>query len=87
MLALALGGRTVSELQQSMTLAEFNAWREFYVRWPFDDFSRFHRPAALVSVSLSGGDVTERLEWLQPTAPDKTGADADIFRLARKKRQ
>ena len=49
-----------------MTQAEFVAWREFYKQQPFDDFHRFHRPAALVSVSLGGGDVQARLDWLAP---------------------
>ena len=49
-----------------MTQAEFNNWVAFYRDQPFDDLHRYHRPAALVSVSMGGGDVKERLEWLQP---------------------
>jgi len=60
-----------------MTIPEFNAWREFYQAFPFDDLHRFHRPAALVSASLGGGDVQTRIDWLQPdpTAADITDAD------------
>jgi hypothetical protein len=56
----------VAEWQASMTQAEFNNWVAFYRDQPFDDLHRYHRPAALVSVSMGGGDVKERLEWLQP---------------------
>jgi hypothetical protein len=49
-----------------MTQAEFYQWIEFYRNYPFDDFHRYHRPAALVSVSMNGGDVADKLEWLQP---------------------
>jgi hypothetical protein len=49
-----------------MSQAEFQQWIQFYRNFPFDDFHRYHRPAALVSVSMAGGDVKERLEWLQP---------------------
>jgi len=65
-LALALGGRTVAEWQARMSAGEFDRWVRFYRAHPFDDLHRFHRPAALVSVSLSGGDVKERIEWLAP---------------------
>jgi hypothetical protein len=63
-----LGG-TVGELQARMTQAEFEGWQEFYVRYPFDDFHRFHRPAALVASSF-GGKLPDMLEWL---APDRGG--------------
>lgn len=65
-LALALGGRTVAELQATMTQKEFHTWMEFYRNHPFDDFHRYHRPAALISVSMAGGDIKDRLEWLAP---------------------
>jgi hypothetical protein len=58
-------GKTLGEIY-AMPKAELVAWREFYTRWPFDDFHRFHRPAALISVSLGGGDFKERLDLLQP---------------------
>jgi hypothetical protein len=49
-----------------MSQAEFLAWVQFYRLYPFDDFHRYYRPAALVAHSMGGGDMKERLEWLQP---------------------
>jgi hypothetical protein len=61
-----------------MSQSEFQRWIQFYREQPFDDFHRYHRPAALVSVSLAGGDIKERLEWLQPE-PIPDGLDrADV---------
>lgn len=59
---------------------ELDAWREFYRLYPFDDYHRFHRPAALVSLSLGGGADTalrDRLDWLQPKPmiPDFSQSD------------
>lgn len=84
MLALALGGRTIAEWQAAMTQPEFEAWAEFYRRWPFDDRHRYYRPAVLVAGALGGGqDVAEtRMEWLQPSDDGSfgTSADRDLFR-------
>lgn len=52
-----------------MTPVEFSAWVAFYKLWPFDDFHRFHRPAALIAQSMAGGEVQPRLDWLQPPLP------------------
>lgn len=74
-----------------MTMAEFRAWQEFYSMLPFDDLHRHYRPAALVSASLAGGKLDERLEWLAPRMCDapaggasveRTQADLDLFRAA-----
>jgi hypothetical protein len=76
-LALALGGRTIAEWKESMEQPEFLTWVEFFKLYPFDDFHRYHRPAALVSTALGGGDVKPRLDWLQPE-PDVDGlSEAD----------
>lgn len=67
-----------------MSHAEFGSWVAFYEMHPFDDYHRFHRPAALVSVSLGGGSIDERLDWLQPPPPDPADAHlsaADIATL------
>jgi hypothetical protein len=58
-----------------MTQQEFQRWIEFYQNYPFDDFYRYHRPAALISVSMSGGEIKDKLEWLQPE-PIPDGLDA-----------
>lgn len=63
MLALALG-RTVRELQAVMTAPEFDTWKAFYAAHPFDDFHRYHRPAALISASF-GGDYDAKLDVLR----------------------
>ncbi|OMG88009.1 hypothetical protein [Achromobacter xylosoxidans] len=79
MLALALGGRTVSEIKAVMTQMEFERWRHFYVLHPFDDLHRFHRPAALVATSF-GGELKPRLDFL--TRPIQTAEeDADEVTL------
>jgi len=67
-----------------MTQAEFMRWSEFYRSYPFDDFHRFHRPAALIARSFSGGEMRPLLEWLQPREEDDslTDADRDLFRAA-----
>lgn len=64
-----------------MPLAEFDAWGQFYRRWPFDDLHRYHRPAALVSMSMAGGDIQEILDWLQPPAWASDYSDADLRTL------
>lgn len=80
-LALALGGRTIAEWQACMTQSEFLDWVEFYKLYPFDDFHRFHRPAALVSQSMGSGDIQTRLDWLQPDPSMRGMSDADIRTL------
>jgi hypothetical protein len=76
---LALG-KTVSELQAALKPDEFESWRQFYVRWPFDDLHRYHRPAALVSVSMAGGDIAERLEFLQPEVRKPNDSFSEVDR-------
>lgn len=90
MLALALG-KTLQQIGE-MTPAELTAWREFYVRWPFDDMHRYHRPAALVASSFGEGPlmdrITARLKWLapEPVAQDIPGSEhfseADLRTMA-----
>jgi hypothetical protein len=63
-LALALGGRTIKEWQSTMSQREFEEWRDFYMRFPFDDLHRYHRPAALIARSFCGGDIGPTIEWL-----------------------
>lgn len=86
-LALALGGRTIAEWKAAMTEDEFEAWIEYYRRWPFDDFNRYHRPAALVAQTAGGlKDTDSLLQWLQPDdTPQRrprNQADEVIWRMA-----
>lgn len=81
MLALAIGGRTIGELQQSMTHAEFRSWAAFYRQHPFDDLHRYHRPAALVAVSLGGGRIDDKLQFLAPDPVPQQYSSADMNTL------
>lgn len=74
-MALAIGGRTVAELKSAMSNAEFQRWFDFYKTYPFDDIHRYHRPAALIARSMSGGDIGEMLEWLRPDYSDKKDSE------------
>ena len=78
MLALALG-RTIGELQQTLSPDEYAAWLVFFRLYPFDDFHRFHRPAALMSASMSG-ELDEKLQWLQPSRATPADTDLSVFR-------
>jgi hypothetical protein len=49
-----------------MSQAEFDRWSQFYRDYPFDDLHRYHRPAALISVSMAGGEIQDKLNWLHP---------------------
>lgn len=60
-----------------MTQPEFLSWIEFYRLYPFDDMHRFHRPAALVSSSMSGTEVDKLLEWLAPDPALEKFSEAD----------
>lgn len=64
-----------------MPQVEFESWREFYRLFPFDDLHRFHRPAALVASSM-GGDLKNRLDWLQPEPTSGDWSDADARTMA-----
>jgi hypothetical protein len=66
-----LGGCTVAELKGRMAQKEFESWIEFYRCCPFDDFHRYHRPAALIaSRGGSGESLSSFLSWLQPEPVD-----------------
>jgi hypothetical protein len=64
-----------------MSRAEFLAWGEFYRMFPFDDFHRYARPAALVASSMSG-HLRERLEWLAPDPVPPGYSLAEVRTLA-----
>lgn len=63
-----------------MTQPEFLAWMEFFRLYPFDDFHRYHRPAAMVGASMSG-DLQQRLDWLQPDPRNAGISEADVATL------
>lgn len=75
---MTLGGRTIAEWKSAMTQPEFLEWCEFYRMYPFDDMHRYHRPAAHIAQSIAGGDVEDRLEWLQPDPRTEGMSAADI---------
>lgn len=60
-----------------MTQKEFLAWIEYYKNFPFDDYYRYHRPAALISAT-NGANVKDSLEWLQPEVYTGDFSQADI---------
>ena len=49
-----------------MAYTEFQQWFAFYQTSPFDELHRYHRPAALISRSMAGGDINQMIEWLHP---------------------
>ncbi len=63
-----------------MPQAEFQQWIAYFRSSPFDDYHRYHRPAALIATSFGGGDIDTRLNWLQPPAVDYSDADAKTMR-------
>lgn len=75
----------MAELRARMSQAEFHEWGRFYARYPFDDFNRYHRPAALIAQVTAGGDIDEKLNWLQPQPRSRESAhfneaDMNTFR-------
>lgn len=64
-----------------MSHAEFLSWAAFYRHFPFDDFHRYHRPAALIAQSLGGGDIRQKLEWLAPEPVPEGMSVADLNTL------
>lgn len=62
-----------------MTQPEFLAWIEFYKLHPFDDYSRFYRPAALVASSMTGAEPGDLLDWLERKPPAAAAfSEADL---------
>jgi hypothetical protein len=64
-----------------MTQPEFLAWLEFYRLSPFDDYHRLYRPAAMVAQSMAGGEIDERLAWLEKRPlPERSDADLNTMK-------
>jgi hypothetical protein len=74
-------GKTIGELQSTMTQSEYLSWMEYYRYYPFDDYHRYHRPAALIAHSMGGGDIEPKLNWLQPPAENDGLLDADLVTM------
>lgn len=66
-----------------MTHAEFRSWQLYYEEAPFDDHHRYHRPAILVSSSMSGGDLQKKMDFLIPPKRDSHSdySEADLKTL------
>jgi hypothetical protein len=66
-----------------ITPSEFDGWCAKYRNEPFDDYHRYHRPAALIALRMAGGNIGDLLDWLQPPPPTgHTSADMDLFKAA-----
>jgi len=79
-LGLALG-KSLAEIGR-MTPAEIESWRQFYIHFPFDDFHRYHRPAAYIASAQVIRDrpaaIDSALEWLQPEPIAGDWSEADL---------
>ena len=63
---------------------ELEGWREFYRLYPFDDYHRFHRPAALIAGMQSSSAqqaINAHLKWLQPEPVIAEFGDIDMKTL------
>ena len=63
-----------------MSHDEFIAWQLFYMQHPFDDLHRYHRPAALVSHSMSGIEIEDALKFLENQPETEQDSDASVFK-------
>lgn len=61
---------------------QIHAWREFYVLYPFDDYHRHYRPAALIASRQPGGSMQEFLQFLLPDPVSGGFADSDLRTFA-----
>ena len=75
---------TLRQLESQMTQKEFHRWQWFHAQYPIDDFFVHMRPAALIAQSMTGGEIQQKLNWLQPRPIDTTGRfdDASVRTLA-----
>jgi hypothetical protein len=65
-----------------MTADELDAWIDFYRFEPFDDFHRFHRPAALIAHVGGRNQIEDLLKWLRPEPKPVGFSDADLSVLS-----
>lgn len=71
-------GKTVGELKSTMSHPEFMRWAEFYKDFPFDDFHRYHRPAAIGAVGSVNMKFEDILDWLQKPQTPEGMTDVDM---------
>lgn len=73
-----------------MSAQEWDCWLAYYQQFPFDDFHRFHRPAAMVGASMAG-DYKDKIAFLQPDPipPNSkyNAADLDVLNQATKRKK
>jgi hypothetical protein len=73
----------VREWKRTISKREYIEWVEYFRQQPFDDFHRFHRPAALVASAMARFEhadieIPKMLEFLQPKIQvDLSPADLD----------
>jgi len=67
----------VAQLQAEMSQREFERWRHFYERFPFDFTHLHYRPAAMIAQAMSSsGEMSDKYDWLaRPLVTDSTDAD------------
>ena len=58
-----------------MSVPEFVRWMQYYKHNPFDDLHRYHRPAAMISVAMGGGDFVDRVDFLRDSLEDESSSD------------
>jgi hypothetical protein len=64
-----------------MSQREFERWRHFYERFPFDSMHLHYRPAAMIAQTMSKGELPDKLEWLiRPLVTDATDADKNTMK-------
>jgi hypothetical protein len=72
-------------LDAVMTESELAGWRAYFARWPFDDRSRYHRPAAFLGALTGAIEIEDALDWLdRKPAPESmfSAADQAMFKAA-----
>lgn len=64
-----------------MAQPEFLTWIEYFKLFPFDDYHRYFRPAALVAHSMRGGEIQPLLDFLEPDRSSADISEADMNTL------
>ncbi len=81
--ALALRmGKTLREIKREMSWGEFEGWKAFYLREPFDDARCYDLPAARVTQAMvnawrASGSSPEPIQSFMPFRPPPSDADLE----------